>query len=84
MKTHYIPQYNESEFNRLAKRVDAYYADQRRKSAMIDIVEHRNALLKERYNLRTLPYRNMGQEKRMSELDIEIKRIMGQMGRKAE
>ena len=77
----YRPQYNESEFGRIAKRVDTYYADKRRKSAKIDIVEHRNALLKERYNLRTLPYRNMEQEKRMNELDIEIKKIMLEIGR---
>lgn len=30
----YRPQYDEAEFNRLAKRIDAYYANQRRKSAM--------------------------------------------------
>lgn len=80
----YIPQYNESEFGRIAKRVDLYYANQRRKSAMIDIVEHRNALLKERYNLRTLPRRTIEEEKRLSELDTEIKKIMLEIGRKAK
>ena len=80
----YRPQYNESEFGRIAKRVDKYYTEKRERAAMIDIVEHRNALLKERYNLRTLPYRNMEQEKRMNELDVEIKEIMLKIGRKAK
>lgn len=80
----YRSQYNEPEFGRIAKRVDAYYANQRRKSAMIDIVEHRNALLRELHDLRTLPYRNMEQEKRMNELDTEIKEIMLKIGRKAK
>jgi len=77
----YRPQYNESEFGRIAKRVDTYYANQRRKSAMIDIVEHRNALLKERYNLRTKPRRTIAEDKRMNELDMEIKKIMLEIGR---
>lgn len=31
MKYHYIPNVNESEFNRIAKRVDKYYKEQREK-----------------------------------------------------
>ena len=77
----YRPQYNESEFGRIAKRVDAYYADKRRKSAMIDIVEHRNALLRELYDLRTLPRRTIEEDKRLNELDTEIKKIMLEIGR---
>jgi hypothetical protein len=78
----YIPQYNESEFGRIAKRADAYYAGQRRKSAMIDIVERRNALLRERYNLRSKSRRTIEEDKRLSELDMEIKEIMLKIGRK--
>lgn len=80
----YRPQYNESEFGRIAKRVDAYYADKRRKSAMIDIVEQRNALLRERNDLRVKPRRTIAEDKRMSELDTEIKEIMLKIGRKAK
>lgn len=78
----YIPQYNESEFGRIAKRVDAYYADKRRKSAMIDIVEHRNALLRERNDLRVKPRRTITEDRQMNELDTEVKRIMLSIGRK--
>lgn len=84
MKTHYIPQYNEAEFNRIAKHADAYYAKQRERATMTEVVEHRNALLRERYNLRTKPRRTPDEDRRMEELNKEIKELMLQIGRKGK
>ena len=75
----YIPQYNESEFNRLAKRVDAYYADQRRKQMSS---AERFKMAKRIANLRSLPRRNIEEEKELNELVEKYDNDMRQIGRK--
>ena len=84
MKTHYIPAINEREFNRMAKVCDPVLIARRERAVMTEIVNRRNALLRERYNLRTKPRRTLDEDKRMSELDVEIKELMGKIGRKVK
>lgn len=84
MKVHFIPQYNEAEFNRIVKHADAYYASQRERATMMETVEHRNALLRERYNLRTKPRRTPDEDRRMEELNGDIKELMLEIGRKTK
>ena len=76
----YIPQYNESEFNRLAKRVDAYYAEQRRKR--MNDIEERFRIAKRISNLRSMPRRNLEEEKELSELVKKNEDDMREIGSK--
>ena len=77
MKTHYIPQYNEHEFNTIAKHADDYYANQRRKRMSI---EERFKMAKRIANLRSLPRRNIEEEKELNELVEKYDNDMRQIG----
>ena len=76
----YIPQYNEFEFDRLAKRVDEYYADQRRKR--MNDIEERFKMAKRISNLRSMPRRNLEEEKELGELVKKNEDDMREIGRK--
>jgi hypothetical protein len=82
MKPHYIPQYNESEFNMLSKRVDSYYVSKRRRANMSDIIQKRNTLFRELHDLRMKPRRTREDDRRMAEIENEVREMMLEIGRK--
>lgn len=79
---HYIPQYNEAEFNRIAKAADPILIKRRERAKRAYIVSHRNAFLRELHALRVKPFRTIEDDKRMGEISAEIKRIMQQINNK--
>jgi hypothetical protein len=77
---HYIPAVNESEFGKIAKHCDPVLQERRRIAAMSDIVQKRNALLRELSDLRSKPRRTLEEDKRMAELTEQAKTMMREIG----
>lgn len=78
---HYIPQYNEAEFNRIAKLADPILIKRRERAKRADVVSHRNALLRELHGLRIKSSRTVEEDKRMGEISTRVKEIMLKAGR---
>jgi len=83
MKTHFIPAVNEREFNHLAKVCDPVLIKRRERAATKDIVDKRNALLRELSDLRYKPRRTVEDDRRMDELSAEVRELMMQIGNKS-
>ena len=82
MKVHFIPQYNESEFNHLAKVCDPVLIKRRERAKAAEIVKQRNALLGELSDLRYKPRRTLDEDRRMDELTVEVRELMMRIVRK--
>jgi hypothetical protein len=81
MKYHYIPVTNESEFEKIAQNADAYYAKQKERAKMCELVDKRNARLRELHDLRVKPRRTLDEDKKMAGLEIELRNMMLEIGR---
>lgn len=75
MKYHYIPQYDECTFNRIAEDTDPVLLERRKRKASANIVHQRTAILCQLSDLRDRPYRTQKDEQRMWELQDEAKRL---------
>lgn len=80
MKYHYLPKYNESEFNRIANEADPILLERRKRKMCTEIVKHRNAILRELSDLRYKPRRTLDEDQRMEEIEKEAKRLMRVIG----
>lgn len=82
MRYHYQPAVNEYEFNQMALVCDPILIKRREKAASMEIVNHRNMLLRQLSDLRYKPYRTIEEDRRMGELGTEVRMLMMQIGRK--
>ena len=82
--THFIPAVNEREFSHLAKVCDPVLIKRRERAKAAETVKQRNTLLRELSDLRYKPRRTLDEDRRMSELTVEVREIMLRIGRKGK
>ena len=71
MSYHYIPQYNERAFNRIAVEADPVLIERRR----MEVCRRQQEVYREIVNLRSKPYRTIPESVKLNELEAERERL---------